>query len=293
MDVTSPLPLRLTLHPLLPTRTTGHNSWFEHGFQLRLPGGPLIDRTDPLLSAYGARVTTVAVHVDDDEQLQDDAFDPGSVVRLVPEAGDDGEPEVGVWDRDELRRGGSLLDRPAAVVDAALEFGLEQTAIVLTEDREADGDRRSSLDLFVFHPAFVEVDTEAALGFTRPARVQLPRLVLVADGKGDVRWWDPSASCGPIAADALPMSAELRRELQGLRAGFEELADGASEARGFDRIDVSIERSVLNERAQAVWKRARVELGRRFAVGFLGPGMERPVWSLGELDDEDVDEIPF
>ncbi len=156
-------PLRLALHPLLPTRTTGHNSWFEYGFQLRLPGGPLIDRTDPLLSAYGARITTMAVHTHDDEQLQEDAFDPGSVVRLVPDAGDDGEPEIGVWDRDELRRAGSLLDRPAAITEVAIEFGLEQTAIVLTEDREADGDRRSSLDLLVFHPAFVEVDTEAAL----------------------------------------------------------------------------------------------------------------------------------
>lgn len=288
-----PVPLRLALHPLLPTRTTGHNSWFEYGFQLRLPGGPLIDRGDPLLSAYGARVTTIAVHTDDDEQLQDDAFDPGSAVRLVPDPGDDGEPEVGVWDRDELRRAGSLLDRPAAITEAAIEVGLEQTAIVLTEDREAGDDRRSSLDLLVFHPAFVEVDTAAALEFTRPSRAKRPRLVLVADGKGDVRWWDPSASTGPIAADALPMSSELRRELQRLRAGYEELADGASEARGFDRIDVSIERSVLNDRAQAIWKRARTELGRRFSVGFLGAGMDRPVWSPAELDDDGDDEIPF
>jgi hypothetical protein len=81
--------------------------------------------------------------------------------------------------------------------------------------------------------------------------------------------------------------------VQGLRASYEELADGASEARGFDRIDVSIERGVLNERAQAIWKRARAELGRRFSIGFLGAGMERPVWSPAELDDDDDDEIPF
>lgn len=291
--MTPTAPLRLTLHPLLPTRTTGHNTWFEYGFQLRLPGGPLIDRNDPLLRAYGARVTTMAVHTDDDEQLQDDAFDPGSLVRLVPDPGDDGEPEVGVWDRDEVRRAGSLLDRPAAVVEAAIEFGLGQSAVVLTEDREADGDRRSSLGLFVFHPAFVEVDTEAALGFTRPERTPRPRLVLVADGKGDVRWWDPSASAGPIAADALPMSAELRRDLQSLRSSYEELADGGGEARGFDRIDMSIERYALNEKATAVWKRARTELGRRFAIGFLGAGMERPVWSTSELDDDEEDGIPF
>lgn len=292
--MTPTTPLRLALHPLLPTRTTGHNSWFEYGFQLRLPGGPLIDRNDPLLRAYGACVTTMAVHTDDDEQLQDDAFDPGSVVRLVPDPGDDGEPEVGVWDRDEVRRAGSLLDRPAAVVEAAVEFGLEQAAVVLTEDREADGDRRSSLDLFVFHPAFVEVNTEAALSFSRPERTPRPRLVLVADGKGDVRWWDPSASAGPIAADALPMSAQLRADLQGLRASYEELADGTGEARGFERIDMSIERYALNEKATAVWKRARTELGRRFAIGFLGAGMERPVWSPSELDEDDGDDgIPF
>lgn len=289
--MSSSSPLRLILHPLLSTRTTGHNSWFEYGFQLRLPDGPLLDRSDPLLGAYGARVATIAVHADDDEQLQDPAFDPGSVVRLVPDVGDEGEFELGVWDGDELRRAGSLLDRAAEVVEAAIGFGLEQMAVVLTEDREAYDDRRSGLDLFVFSPAFVQVDMGPASSFARPPMRSRPRLVLVADGKGEVRWWDPSASTGPVAADGLPMSAELRRDLVGLRESFGELVEDAAEARGFDRIDVSIERSVLNEQAQALWKRARVELGRRFAVGFLGAGMERPVWSPGELADED--EVPF
>jgi hypothetical protein len=290
--VTSPAPLRLTLEPLLPTRTPGHNSWFEYGFQLRLPGGPLIDRSDPLLSAYGARVTTMAVDMDDDEQLQDDAFDPGSVVRLVPDARD-GEPEVGVWDRDELHLAGTLLDRHAAITEAAIEFGLEQTAIVLTEDRAAGDDRRNGLDLFVFHHAFVEVDTEAALRFIRPERQVRPRLVLVADGKGDVRWWDPSAAAGPIAADALPMSADLRTDLQKLRASYARLREDPAERRGLERIEASIDRYALNEQAQAIWKRARTELSTRFSIGFLGAGMERPVWSPAELEGEDDDEIPF
>ncbi len=292
--MTAPVPLHLALDPLLPTRTPSAGGWFEYGFHLRLPDGPRIDRADPLLAAYGARVVTVAIHADDDEPLQHAVFDPGSVVRLVPEAGDDGDAEVGVWDADELRLGGSLIDRAAEIVTAAVDCGLEQAAIVLTEDRSADDDRRNGLDLVVFHPGFVEIDASVAERFERPARRSRPRLVLVADGRGDVRWWDPSASTGPIAADALPMSAELRRDLQGLRASYEELADGAGEARGFDRIDMSIERYSLNERATALWKRARTELGRRFAIGFLGAGMERPVWSPSELnDDEDDDGIPF
>jgi hypothetical protein len=293
--VPPPTPLHLALEPLLPTRTPNGGGWFEYGFHLRLPDGPRIDRADPLLAAYGARVVTVAIHADDDEPLQDAGFDPGSIVRLVPDTGDDGDAEVGVWDADELRLGGSLIDRAAEIVTAAVDCGLEQTAIVLTEDRAADDDRRNGLDLVVFHAGFVEIDVSAAASFERPARRSRPRLVLVADGRGDVRWWDPSASTGPIAADALPMSAELRRDLEGLRASYEELADSAGEARGFDRIDMSIERYSLNERATALWKRARTELGRRFAIGFLGAGMERPVWSPSELsdDDEDDDGIPF
>lgn len=49
------------------------------------------------------------------------------------------------------------------------------------------------------------------------------------------------------------------------------------------------EREALQSRAEALWRRARSELGRRYAVGFLGAGMRRPLWSPAELDDEDDD----
>jgi len=288
------LPLRLSLEPVLPTRTPSYGSCFVYGFKLRLPDGPEIDRSDPLLVAYGARIVSVAIHDDDDEPVQDDAFDPGSLVRLLPESGGSDEAEVGVWDPEALRRGGSVLDRAAAVVDAAIECGLSQTALVLTEDRSAEDDRREGLDLLVFHEGFVEVDTAAVASFTRPVRPARARLVLVADGSGDVRWWDPSAEAGPIAADDLPMSADLTSAMQELRAAYAELeADNDPDKRGFERFEAALDRASLDEQAATLWKRARAELGRRFAVGFLGSGMERPVWSPEELDEDDDSEIPF
>lgn len=285
------VPLRLTLEPIIPSRTPAEHGSFEYGFRLRLPGGPLIDRLDPLLAAYGARVVSVAIREADEEPLQDPAFDPGAPIRLLAEAGDPGDPAVGVWDDEGVRRAGRLLDRAARVVGAALECGFEQAALVLTEDREVDDDRREGLDLFVFHPAFVTVDRGPAAGFARPARVTRRRLVLVADGSGDVRWWDPSAQTGPIAAEELPMSDELARALRQLRAAYaERRQEDAGEPRGLDRFEAELDRCALDEQAAALWRRARAELGRRFAIGFLGSGMERPVWSPDELDDDD---IPF
>jgi len=293
-DVSPPVPLRLSLEPVLPTRTPSYEGCFVYGFRLRLPDGPEVDRSDPLLVAYGARIVTVAIHDDDEESVQDDAFDPGSLVRLLPESGGADEAEVGVWDPEGLRRGGSLLDRAAAIVGAAVECGLAQSALVLTEDRSAEDDRREGLDLLVFHRAFVDVDASAAASFRRPVRSARARLVLVADGSGDVRWWDPSADAGPIAADDLPMSADLTSAMQRLRAAYAELAnDDASERRGFERFEAALDRHALDEQAAALWKRARAELGRRFAIGFLGAGMERPVWSPDELDDDDESDIPF
>ncbi len=292
--VSPPPALRLSLEPLLPTRTPSYENCFVHGFKLRLPGGPEIDRADPLLVAYGVRIVTVAIHEDDDESVQDDAFDPGSLVQLLPESGGADEAEVGVWDPEALRRGGSLLERAAAVVDAAIECGLSQTALVLTEDRSAEDDRREGLDLLVFHDGFVEVDTAAVAAFERPVRPARARLVLVADGSGDVRWWDPSAEAGPIAADDLPMSADLTRAMQKLRAAYAELeAEKDPDKRGFARFEAALDRTALDEQAATLWKRARAELGRRFAVGFLGSGMQRPVWSPEELDEDDDSEIPF
>ncbi len=291
--MTTPAPLRLALEPLIPTRTSGHRTWLEYGFQLRLPDGPLVDRGDPLLAAYAARILSVVIDEDDDEQLQDDAFEPGSLVRLVLESAD--EPQLGVWDDDGLHRAGCLSDRSALIAAAAMEYGLAQSALILTEDRTPEDGRREGLDLLVFHDAFVQVDTAAvAGGFLRPERQVRPRLVLVADGTDDVRWWDPAATAGPIAADDLPMSADLTRAMQRLRAGYADLQqEDGDERRGLERFEAALDRHTLDEQAAALWRRARAELGRRYAIGFLGTGMERPVWSPEELEDEYESEIPF
>ena len=291
--MSSSSPLHLSLEPIVPSRIPAEYGSFEYGFRLRIPDGPIIDRGDPLLAAYGARVASVAVNEDDDEALQSDAFDPGSSVRLVSENHDPSDPEVGVWDSESLRRAGRLLDRAARVVGAALECKLDQSALVLTEDRSPDDGRRDGLDLLVFHRAFVAVDTSALDRFQRPVRPTRRRLVLVADGTADMRWWDPTAQIGPIAAEELPMPEELARALRELRAAYAELqAEGGPERRGFERFESELDRCSLDERAAALWRRARTELGREYAIGFLGSGMERPVWSPEQLDEGD-DGIPF
>lgn len=279
--------LRLTLEPLIATRTPNRGGWFEYGFRPRLPGGPIVRSGDPLLAAYGARVAVVAIPDDDDEPLQNEGFDPGRRVRLALDQAGEGEDEIGVWDRDGLRRAGSLMDSAASVVRAALEHGLEQRAIVLTEDRAAGDDRRDGLELLVFSPAFVDLDASAAAAYERPARRSRPRLVLVAGAAGELRWWDPSGEAGPMEAGDLPISAELRRALDALRDEYAELREQADGCHGFDRLEATIDRGLLDDQAAALWMRARGELGRRFAVGFLGAGMERPVWSPDELDDEE------
>jgi hypothetical protein len=287
------VPLRLALEPSIPTRIPRQGGYFEHGFQLRLAGGAVVLRRDPLLRAYGAHVAVIAVPEDEDEDLQSGDFEPGRQVRLIRDEDGGCEDEIGVWDGEGLRRAGSLRDAAAAVVGAALDCGLDQRAIVLTEDRCADDDRRNGLDLVVFHPGFVELDLSAAARYERPVRRTRPRLVLEAGGSGELRWWDPSGAAGPMETGDLPMSAELRQALDELRDGYAELCEQAGERRGFERLEASLDRSLLDDRAAALWKRARGELGRSFAVGFLGAGMERPVWSPGELDDDDDGEEPW
>lgn len=293
MTVTAPL--QLTLDPIVPSRTPVNCGIFEYGFRVRLPDGPVIDRGDPLLAAYGARVRSIDVDRNDDDALQSDAFVPGSTVRLAIEDPDPDGPAVGVWDAEGLRCAGHLSGDCAEVVCAAIECGLEQSAIVLIEDRSTDDGRRCGLDLLVFHPGFVGVDTAAREHYQRPTRPVRRRLVLVADGTGDVRWWDPAADVGPIAAEDLPMPDELCRELSGLRKAYAEAqSESESGPRGFEHLESQLDRYFLDERAVKLWQRARVELGRDYAIGFLGSGMERPVWSPDQLgEDEDDAEVPF
>lgn len=290
--VTSFAPLRLAFEPLLATRTTGPHGVITHGFQLRLPDGPAIAHDDELLAAFAVKVTSIYTPRND-EPLQHEGFDPGSEVRLIAEDATD----VGVWDSEGVRRAGMLHEGPAAVFRAGLDVGLERKAIVLSEDRSDDEGRRDGLDLVIFHPAFVELDTSAVADFTRPTRTARPRLVLVADGTGDVRWWDPSATTGPVGADGLPMSVDLLAAMRQLRTDYAKLrAEAEDDPRGFERFELEMERQALDGQANALWRRARAELGRRFTVGFLGAGMEHPVWSPAEVEEDpygaDCD-IPF
>lgn len=290
--VTALTPLRLALDPQLPTRTPGFNGTFEHGFRLRIPDGPVILSDDPLLTLYGARIATVIAN-ESEEALQADTFDPGSCVQLVAE----GDGDVGVWDTEGLRRGGELPGDHRDRHYAAHDHGLEQCALVLIEERMADEDRRQSIDLLIFHPAFVHVDRSAADRYLRPPGKARRRLVLVADGGGDVRWWDPAVESGPRDADDLPMSDELAGAMRRLRDGYAELHDNEeSDPHGFERFEAELERDALDRQAAALWRRARAELGRRYAVGFLASGMEQPVWKPSELEEDasdDFGDIPF
>ena len=282
------LPLRLALEPILPARTPTTGHCFEYGFRVRLPGGPMLTSDDPLLEAFGASVEWLQFDDDHEEALQSEAFDPGRLVRLMAEPYDPDDPDaVGVWDDDELRQAGTLPHTASAVVSAGAQAGLEQRALVLCELRAARDDRREALCLLVYAPALVSVKVPRTLNVKRPVRPSRPRLVLVADTSGDVRWWDPSATNGPLEAGDLPLSEELRHELDRLRDAFAVLAAEGDEARGVERVEADWERDALQGKAQALWRRARAELGRRYAVGYLGTGMRRPVWAPAELQDDD------
>ncbi len=112
-----------------------------------------------------------------------------------------------------------------------------------------------------------------------------------------MRWWDPSATNGPTDGGDLPMSQELRDELLLLRKAFASAEDdglGAGED-AFERMGNEWERSELNKQALALWRRARVELGHRYTVGFLGAGMQHPCWSPSEIEDDGSEyaDMPF
>ena len=178
----------------------------------------MLDSTDPLPAAFGASVEWLQVAQDQHEALQDEAFDPGRLVRLMAEPYDPHDPDaVGVWDDEVLRQAGTLPPCAAEIVSAGAQVGLEHRALVLRELRASTDDRREALYLLVFSPALVRVKMVPTPEVRRPVRPSRPRLVLVAGASGEVRWWDPSAHNGPLEASDLPLSDELRRVRQPAR----------------------------------------------------------------------------
>ena len=294
----APPPLVLSLDPILPLRVPQPGAVLvSSGFRLRLPDGPAVAAGDPLLSAFGARVVDLEVDVDDSEALQDDVFAPGRALTLLEEGVDeDGDPVVGVWDAAGTRRAGHLDFRAAAEVAAATDAGLAVGAVVLTEDRLRVDDRRCGLEVLVHAPAFVEVETGVAAAVaphvTRPRPVR-ERVVLVADGSSEPRWWDPSGRGGPMDLGQVPLSSELLADLERLSAEYAALDDADITGGAVDGFERQIYRASLDARMRGLWQRARAELGRSYAIGLLGPGMTSPAWSPGEAGAPAADDIPF
>jgi len=292
-------PLALDLSPLLPVRAAAPGAGsLTFGFSLRLPGdGFLVDADDPLLRAFGAVVVEIDGADEHDEAFQDDAFDPGRRVHLLQDGVDgDGDPVVAVWDESGARRAGFLPFYTGVMAAAATDQGLCVEGLVLSEERTFRDDRRRSLQVLVHAPAFVHVDGGAADGYRRPVRPARRRIVLFADGSSPPRWWDPTAADGPAELTDVPVSSDLAEQLARLKEDFLAAGDKDLPADMFGEMEEGWTRSSLSDRARSLWCRARAELGRTHAVGLLGPGMERPVWSPEEMsagDEPASDDIPF
>jgi hypothetical protein len=289
--VPTPL-LQLALAPLLPARTPPYGcTTLSYGYRLRLADGPALEADDPLLSVFAARSTCVLVR--DHEVLQLDAFDPGRRLTLLLEQGAI-EPvdEVGVWDAERIRRLGSLNGEVDALMSAGLAHGLPLEALSLHEMRDVHDDRRSSLQILIYSPAMVAVDVSAPQLLERPVRPTRRRLVLLADETGGLRWWDPAGDNGPVEACELPMSQELAGAFERLDREFVAFAAEAAhdDASAFERVWA---RQGLLAEAHRLWLRARVELGLRYVVGFLGPEMDEPIWSPQEVEAEDDEEVAY
>ena len=292
--------LDLALEPLPTYRTPDKgDTSAEHGFALRLSDGALLAHSDPLLAAFATSVIEVIGTDEDDETLQRESFAPGRELALVPEGMDeDGDDVVGVWDAERVSRAGVLPYRLAATVVAGEEHGLRFEAVALSEHRTRRDDRRCDLTVVVAPKGLVTLDRSAAATAAPHRRPSRPRLVLVADGGADLRWWDPSASSGPIALTDVPVSADLAAELAGLSAAYAAREPAGGEPEDFfGALEDGWARGALETRVRTAWIRARTELGRRYAVGLLTPGMSRPAWSPGELpgdeDDDLASEVPF
>jgi len=258
-----------------------------------------VDRQDPLLGALGAEVVRLSTNRSFAEALQSPSVDPGKSLSAAIEPPDgDGDPVVGVWDGDGTRCAGLLPWRTAGRVAAALDQGVDVELLAFGEMRTASEDRRVALDILVSLPVTVRVDHDPRVPVLRPNRPARRRVVLFADESGDVRWWDAAAESGPADVGELPVSQELRRELKKLRKAYSKLERSSDELlEGYDLMESDWQRGALAQEGIRLWRRARQELGRQFAVGYLGPGMDSPAWTPGELpgseDESDYDEDVF
>ncbi len=266
------------------------------GYELRLPDGPGLAPDDPLVGAFGMVFETLVQRDESQEIFQARSFDPGRTVSLRTEGFDeDGDVVVGVWDTEDVLRAGELSYSTAARVADAREYGLELTGLVLHEGRSAGEGRRESLEVLVYPEKLVRIDVEAGGPLQRPEVRTRPRLVLLADGPGPFRWWDPSGEHGPLALDELPVSTGLATEIDRLRALRESAEEDEDPEDFVEDMERNWRRSSVDESTRIVWQRARAELGRQFAVGLLARGMDHPVWRPEELpEDNDEDfEVPF
>lgn len=239
----------------------------------------------------GSSVVGLISGHDDEEALQHDAFAPGWRLTLLQDGFDaDGDPVVGVWDAVGVRRAGVLPYLTAAAVAAAVEQGLAVEAVVLSEERALPDDRRSDLVLLVHAPAIVRLDLDEVRHVEGPRRPARDRVVLLADGSGELRWWDPTGRRGPLDVADLPMSEELAADWERLSVAFVRAAgDADAPAEPMDDLERAWHRSSLDSRVRELWQRARSELRRRYAIGLLGPGMSRPAWSPSEAGGDDDD----
>lgn len=294
-------PLRLALHPVVPVRTPRQGRpTVIYGYQLRLADGLALAHDDALLSAFAASVEAVEGEGSDSEPLQADALDPGQPVRLIREGvDDDGDDVIGVWNADETHRAGALPYQAAARIAAASDHGLEMDAFVLSEIRNRFDDRRAGIAVFVYPPDLVSVDISAGGPLQRPEKRARPRLVLMSDEAGGLRWWDPSGHAGPMELDAVPVSPPLANELRELEQAFKAVASTSPDLGDADLMsdmEHGYRQHMLSTRTRNAWVRLRRELGRRYAVGILLNGMHKPVWSPDDWEDSDEDEddeIPF
>jgi len=283
------LPLELALHPLLPFRSVRPGrSQARFGYELRLPGGPVLSPDDPLIAAFGMVFESFSEPDEAQEIFQADSFDPAHTVSLRAEGLDeDGDVVVGVWDAEGALRAGELNYSTAARVAAAREYGLEVVCLVMHEGRSSGEGRRESLTVLLYPEQLVRVDVEAGGPLQRPEVQMRPRLVLLADGPGPFQWWDPSGEHGPLALEELPVSAELATEIGRLRAMRESTGHGDGPEDFFDDMERSWRESSIDRATRLVWQRARAELGAQFAVGLLAQGMAHPIWRPEELPQDD------